>query len=101
MRDIHRETASEMFGVSVEKVTEEMRRGAKMLNFARIYGGLVSTDMDILEVKMKREVVLDFLKWVKGKGLIICEDNNDAESDQDLIPTFLKDDELVDGYLLK
>ena len=37
-RDIHSATASEMFGVSYENVTEEMRRQAKGINFGLIYG---------------------------------------------------------------
>jgi len=36
--DIHTRTASEVFEVSPEKVTKEMRRKAKVLNFGIIYG---------------------------------------------------------------
>lgn len=36
--DIHRETASRVFGVSPEEVTAEMRRRAKMINFGVTYG---------------------------------------------------------------
>ncbi len=36
--DIHRRTASEVFGVPVEAVTKEMRRNAKAVNFGIIYG---------------------------------------------------------------
>ncbi|HLV25278.1 MAG TPA: DNA polymerase I [Gemmatimonadales bacterium] len=36
--DIHRETASIIFGVPVESVTSEMRARAKTINFATIYG---------------------------------------------------------------
>ena len=36
--DIHRRTASEVFGVPPEDVTEEMRRQAKAINFGVIYG---------------------------------------------------------------
>ena len=36
--DIHRLTASQVLGVSLEKVTEEERRFAKTLNFGVIYG---------------------------------------------------------------
>ncbi|MYC24606.1 MAG: DNA polymerase I [Gammaproteobacteria bacterium] len=36
--DIHRATASEMFGVSYDAVTDEMRRQAKGINFGLIYG---------------------------------------------------------------
>jgi DNA polymerase-1 len=36
--DIHSMTASSVFGVSVDDVTPEMRRQAKVINFATIYG---------------------------------------------------------------
>lgn len=37
-RDIHRETASWVFGVAPEFVTPELRRTAKMINFGLLYG---------------------------------------------------------------
>lgn len=37
-RDIHARTASEVFGVSPEAVTADMRRTAKVINFGIIYG---------------------------------------------------------------
>ena len=37
-RDIHTETASKIFKVSLDKVTKEMRGKAKMVNFGIIYG---------------------------------------------------------------
>lgn len=36
--DVHRATAAEVFGVSLEGVTPEMRRSAKAINFGLIYG---------------------------------------------------------------
>jgi DNA polymerase-1 len=36
--DIHRATASEVWGVPIDKVTSEMRRDAKAINFGLIYG---------------------------------------------------------------
>lgn len=36
--DIHLSTASEIFGVSADKVTKQMRRSAKTINFGIIYG---------------------------------------------------------------
>ncbi len=36
--DVHTRTASELYGVSLEKVTPEMRRTAKTVNFGVIYG---------------------------------------------------------------
>ncbi len=36
--DVHARTASEIFGVSMEKVTPPMRREAKVINFGIVYG---------------------------------------------------------------
>jgi len=36
--DVHRATAAEVFGVSVEQVSNEQRRYAKVINFGLIYG---------------------------------------------------------------
>ena len=36
--DIHRATAAEVFGVTADAVTDEMRRNAKAINFGLIYG---------------------------------------------------------------
>ncbi|MES2282292.1 MAG: DNA polymerase I [Pseudomonadota bacterium] len=36
--DVHRATAAEVFGVSVEQVSSEQRRYAKVINFGLIYG---------------------------------------------------------------
>lgn len=37
-KDIHRATASEVFGVPLEQVTSDQRRSAKAINFGLIYG---------------------------------------------------------------
>lgn len=37
-KDIHKSTASEIFDVPLDKVTEEQRRNAKAINFGLIYG---------------------------------------------------------------
>ncbi len=37
-RDVHRATASEVFGVAVDEVSSEQRRYAKVINFGLIYG---------------------------------------------------------------
>lgn len=37
-RDIHTATASEIYSISIEKVTSDMRRSAKAINFGLIYG---------------------------------------------------------------
>lgn len=37
-RDVHRATASEVFGVALDEVTQDQRRNAKAINFGLIYG---------------------------------------------------------------
>ncbi|QIB50377.1 DNA polymerase I [Pseudomonas sp. OIL-1] len=37
-RDVHRATAAEVFGVSLEEVSNDQRRSAKAINFGLIYG---------------------------------------------------------------
>ncbi len=37
-RDVHSETASRLYGVAPEEVTQEMRRMAKVVNFGVVYG---------------------------------------------------------------
>jgi len=54
--DIHARTAAEVYGISINDVTPEMRRSAKTANFAVIYGvsayGLSQqTDMDVAQSK--------------------------------------------------
>lgn len=55
-QDIHTRTASEVFGVAMEKVTKEMRRAAKAVNFGIVYGisdfGL-SQDLGITRAEAK------------------------------------------------
>ncbi|AEW44862.1 5'-3' exonuclease domain of DNA polymerase I [Serratia symbiotica str. 'Cinara cedri'] len=38
VKDIHRATAAEIFGISLDKVANEQRRRAKVINFGLIYG---------------------------------------------------------------
>jgi DNA polymerase-1 len=54
--DIHTKTASEAYGVSIDKVTKTQRRNAKVINFGVLYGmspqGLsVATGMSFIEAK--------------------------------------------------
>ena len=37
--DLHKVTASKVFGVSVDEVTAEQRKTAKVINFGALYGG--------------------------------------------------------------
>ena len=68
--DIHRKTASEVFGVSPEFVTPEMRRIAKTVNFGIIYGmsayGLAK-ELGIERHKAKEFIDKYFEKYPKVK----------------------------------
>ena len=68
--DIHTKTASEIFGVPVENVTEQERRNAKAVNFGIIYGisdyGL-SQNIKASVVKAKRYIENYFLRYPKIK----------------------------------
>ena len=68
--DIHTKTASEIFGVSTDEVTKDMRRTAKAVNFGIIYGissfGLADNlSIDAKEAKMFIEKYLDTFKGVR------------------------------------
>lgn len=54
--DIHAKTASEVYGIPIDKVTKSQRRNAKVINFGVLYGmsphGLsAATDMTFIEAK--------------------------------------------------
>ena len=56
--DIHTQTASIAFGVSVENVTSDQRKIAKILNFATIYGGgPKAISKGLLKIISKEEAV--------------------------------------------
>jgi len=71
--DIHSYTASEIFNVPIENVTEEMRRKAKAINFGIIYGmteyGLKSR-LSISEEEAKNYIELYFARYPEIKGYI-------------------------------
>ena len=71
--DIHTFTAAEIFNVSVEDVTEELRRKAKAINFGIIYGmteyGLKSR-LSISEEEAKEYIQLYFSRYPKVKKYI-------------------------------
>jgi DNA polymerase I len=66
--DIHARTASEIFGVSMEKVNPRMRREAKVINFGIIYGmsayGLAQ-QLNI-EPKIAQAYIDEYFKKVPG-----------------------------------
>jgi DNA polymerase I len=71
--DIHTFTAAEIFNVSVDDVTEELRRKAKAINFGIIYGmteyGLKSR-LSISEDEAKEYIQLYFSRYPKVKKYI-------------------------------
>ncbi|NBT75225.1 MAG: DNA polymerase I [Betaproteobacteria bacterium] len=65
-QDVHRATASEIFGVPREEVNDEQRRYAKVINFGLIYGmsafGL-ARNLDIERDAAKRYIERYFLRY--------------------------------------
>ncbi len=66
--DIHRRTASQVFGVPEEAVTEDMRRRAKAVNFGIVYGisdfGLAK-DIGVSRMEAKRYIDAYFATYPK------------------------------------
>ena len=58
--DVHKSTASLIFGVSPEEVTSEMRRTAKTINFGVIYG--MSAFRLAKDLEISREKANEFIK---------------------------------------
>jgi len=71
--DIHRRTASELFGVPQEEVTPELRRIAKTVNFGLSYGmspyGL-SKDLGVSQTEAKKYIDSYFQKYKGVKNYI-------------------------------
>lgn len=71
--DIHRKTASQVFNVSFEDVTSELRSAAKAVNFGIIYGksdfGLAQ-DLNITQKQAKEYIAGYFAKYGKIKGFL-------------------------------
>ncbi|HXT18091.1 MAG TPA: DNA polymerase I [Gemmatimonadaceae bacterium] len=64
--DIHRQTASVIFGVPVEDVTKDMRARAKTINFATIYGQgahALSRQLKIAHAEAKQFIELYFQRF--------------------------------------
>ncbi len=72
-QDIHTRTASEIFGLSPEEVTAEMRRKAKAVNFGIIYGisafGL-ARDIGVSNAEAKRYIESYFARYPKVRDFI-------------------------------
>ena len=71
--DIHRRTASEVFGVPMEEVTKEMRRNAKAVNFGIIYGQTdygLSKELGISRAEAKAYIENYFARYSGVKAWI-------------------------------
>jgi len=72
-KDIHAATASEVFGVPIEEVTDELRRKAKAVNFGIVYGissfGL-SQGLSISRKEAERYIEKYFESYPKLKGFL-------------------------------
>jgi DNA polymerase-1 len=72
-RDIHRQTASEIFDVPLEQVTKEMRNSAKAINFGLMYGqtsfGLSQT-LHISQGEAKKYITNYFQKFQSVKSYL-------------------------------
>lgn len=79
-KDIHAKTASEIFGVPIDKVTKDMRRNAKAVNFGILYGissfGL-SEDLGI-DIKQAKEFIDNYLKTFPGIQAFMEKEKADA-----------------------
>ncbi len=71
--DIHRKTASEVFGVPENAVTDDMRRRAKAVNFGIVYGisdfGLAK-DIGISRNEAKRYIEVYFATYPRVKAFL-------------------------------
>lgn len=72
-QDIHTKTASEVFGVSIDEVTKDMRNRAKAVNFGIIYGmsefGL-SRDIKVSRAEAKQYIESYFARYTGVKQYI-------------------------------
>jgi DNA polymerase-1 len=72
-RDIHRQTASEVFDVPLESVTKDQRNGAKAINFGLMYGqtsfGLSQT-LHIPQGEAKKYITNYFTKFQSVKSFL-------------------------------
>lgn len=72
-KDIHAQTASQIFGVAQEEVSAEMRKAAKAINFGIIYGMgafSLSKDIGVSVATAKQYIENYFASYPKIKGYL-------------------------------
>lgn len=72
-RDIHRQTAAEVFDVPLEQVTKDMRNGAKAINFGLMYGQTsfgLSQALHISQGEAKKYITNYFKKFHSVKSYL-------------------------------
>ena len=89
-QDIHAATASKVYAVDIDKVTSDMRRNAKMVNFGIIYGisafGL-SQRLNIPRTEAKNIIENYFAKYPKIKDYM--NNNIDLAKEKGYVETIL------------
>ena len=80
--DIHTAVASEVFGISPDEVTPELRRRAKAVNFGIVYGiGEFSLSKDIGTTrKAAKEYIENYLATYRGVDLYLKKTVEDAKT---------------------
>ena len=81
--DIHRQTAAKVFGVSVEGVTEQLRKRAKAVNFGIVYGiGPHSLSQDLgVPQKQAKAYIESYLASYPQIDAFLQKTVSDAETD--------------------
>jgi DNA polymerase-1 len=81
--DIHRHTASEIFNVSLDKVTSDQRRSAKAINFGLIYG--MSAHGLSKQLGIERHQAADYMNvyFERYPGVRAYMDNTREQAKQD------------------
>lgn len=72
-RDIHRQTAAEVFGITLEHVTKDQRNSAKAINFGLMYGQTsfgLSQALHISQGEAKKYITAYFQKFYSVKSFL-------------------------------
>jgi DNA polymerase-1 len=98
--DVHTRTAAEIFEVAPEKVTKEMRRQAKVLNFGIIYGmgPLGFARAAGVDRQRAREFITKYLDDFSGVARYMEKTKEEARSDGYVETLFGRRRQLLDIY---